>query len=991
MQAKTCGYTSRLPEYHVGFNNVDLQKLSVCQQLTAHGLLLANAIVAGNVASDKARIEVIDAREVKSKIVKVWNELYVNGNARIVKSFKADADGVFKKDLYVHGNIWSVSGTTVNLVAGSATDDTSVMNGNLRVEKFLSVGKDATVEGHLTANASYTDMSFTNYLYATKSVTSNVGTFKTLHVTQGHADDLTVMDRLLVGGHIVSNARLLYSINVSNVDIGVLPVPHGGTGAESFQKDALVVGNGVHGLYAPGFLTVDAQESTLHIDGRVSGNAEMLHSINASNVTIGVMSVTQGGTGRGALDANRVLVGSGTSEVLSPSELAWDGSELSIVGDLSISGYIKGDGSKLVSINASNIDAGVTSVAHGGTGRFFLDDRKILVGAGADGITSSELYYSQGLLGIHVPNPTEALDVLGNALVTGDVSITGGLFADGRNLTSLNAASIESGVLGVSVGGTGATAHAKDRLIAGNLEDPLYDAANLVYDPNQGFLGVGGPPQSLLHVYGDTLVQGNLTVIGTRVEQTTVEALVDNNIIVLNASLTDTTFSGESGILVNRGLQTSAALIWDESTQRWEFGKQGSTIPIAGYDPFMQTGMIPVFNDFNRNFSGFSELKFDTQQGLQVDGKVSASSFHGSGTNVTQLDASKVSQGVLPVGFGGTGNIAFQSGGLIVGGGTGPLRSAGDIVYDETTGSLAIGSITPQSGTKFAVGGHVAVKGHVLPAEDIIYDLGSPTSRWRDLYMSGDSIFLGNAILRADQEKGVFSVKNVFGQDMQVVANVDMSNVGVGTLAVNHGGTGIQNFPRGSFLVGNGSEPILAASNIVYDELIGALGIGRNPETTLDIQGDVRVSGNILQNDDRLGLWKMTQDDTYTYIDSGVAIGGVSQDPFSRLYVNGNLFATGSVTTASDARLKCDVLKIDGALEKLMNVSGYTYRRTDTEDASRHAGLLAQEVANVLPEVVRVRSDGMLGISYDNFGALLVEAIKDLATEVRELRSLVVA
>ena len=50
-------------------------------------------------------------------------------------------------------------------------------------------------------------------------------------------------------------------------------------------------------------------------------------------------------------------------------------------------------------------------------------------------------------------------------------------------------------------------------------------------------------------------------------------------------------------------------------------------------------------------------------------------------------------------------------------------------------------------------------------------------------------------------------------------------------------------------------------------------------------------------------------------------------------------------------------------------------------------GLIAQDVQQVLPEIVRKKKDGYLGVQYDKTVGLLVEAIKELKAEIDQLKS----
>ncbi len=96
-----------------------------------------------------------------------------------------------------------------------------------------------------------------------------------------------------------------------------------------------------------------------------------------------------------------------------------------------------------------------------------------------------------------------------------------------------------------------------------------------------------------------------------------------------------------------------------------------------------------------------------------------------------------------------------------------------------------------------------------------------------------------------------------------------------------------------------------------------------------------------------------------------------------------SILAVGSVSSASDARLKRDVRVIDDALGRLARVQGYTFARAGTaDDAPREAGVLAQEMRAALPEVVREDAEGMLSVAYGNVTALLIQAVKELQQRV---------
>lgn len=92
-----------------------------------------------------------------------------------------------------------------------------------------------------------------------------------------------------------------------------------------------------------------------------------------------------------------------------------------------------------------------------------------------------------------------------------------------------------------------------------------------------------------------------------------------------------------------------------------------------------------------------------------------------------------------------------------------------------------------------------------------------------------------------------------------------------------------------------------------------------------------------------------------------------------------NVIASGYVQSASDARLKTSIQKIENALDKVKRLNGVTYEKKGLK--GREVGLIAQEVEKVLPEAVGKDSD-YLSLAYGNMVALLVEAIKELSEKV---------
>jgi hypothetical protein len=114
---------------------------------------------------------------------------------------------------------------------------------------------------------------------------------------------------------------------------------------------------------------------------------------------------------------------------------------------------------------------------------------------------------------------------------------------------------------------------------------------------------------------------------------------------------------------------------------------------------------------------------------------------------------------------------------------------------------------------------------------------------------------------------------------------------------------------------------------------------------------------------------------------------GTQTNNGERLYVSGTIRATGTITANSDISLKKNLLKIENAIQKVEQINGYTYELKEG-NSKRYAGVIAQEIQEVLPEIVNKGNDGIYGVEYGNISALLIEAIKEQQIQINELKAL---
>jgi hypothetical protein len=172
----------------------------------------------------------------------------------------------------------------------------------------------------------------------------------------------------------------------------------------------------------------------------------------------------------------------------------------------------------------------------------------------------------------------------------------------------------------------------------------------------------------------------------------------------------------------------------------------------------------------------------------------------------------------------------------------------------------------------------------------------------------------------------------------------------------------------------------LAAGELAVNVTDGKLYLKR---TTGGIDSIIDVTSGAL-TDAEIFAKIIAQDGAGSGLDADL-LDGSDASAFARL--SGATFA-GTVTapnfvSSSDRRLKTDIAPIPDALTKVQALIGVTFRMDGSD--RRQMGLIAQDVQAVAPEAV-IEAEGILRLAYGNLIGLLVEAIKDLAAEVEQLK-----
>ena len=249
---------------------------------------------------------------------------------------------------------------------------------------------------------------------------------------------------------------------------------------------------------------------------------------------------------------------------------------------------------------------------------------------------------------------------------------------------------------------------------------------------------------------------------------------------------------------------------------------------------------------------------------------------------------------------------------------------------------------------------------------------------------------------QADARSGL-GLGTIATQGSSAVTITGGSITGITDLAVADGGTGASDQAGARTNLGLVIGTNVQAWDANLDQIAALaptdnnLIVGNGTAWTLETPSSARTS---------LGLGTMATQDS-----SSVSISGGSISGLTSLAVSGAITATGDITAfSSDARLKGDIQTITNALSKVKLITGITYRHNDLAksfgytDENRFAGVLAQEVEAVLPEVVvpapfDIADDGTSKsgenyktVKYEKIVSLLIEAIKELSTQVESMK-----
>lgn len=403
----------------------------------------------------------------------------------------------------------------------------------------------------------------------------------------------------------------------------------------------------------------------------------------------------------------------------------------------------------------------------------------------------------------------------------GDLNVNSALtsnnstYAFGKSESALNVNNAVTANDASYLGGTAAAGYAK---LAGNQIFTGNNTFNARLIVNGAFVANGSTG-----VAGQILTSNGSSIYWT--DQTTVSNVAANSLTSNAVTINDTIVIGNTTVNVFANSTTvsisnptssvslnSSAFSGTANNATYAYGKSESALNVNS--ALTSNNSTYAFGKTEGNLNVNSALTANLASYVTAnDGIVSNSSgvFVKAGTGVT-VNATGVHIG-QPVGT--TDNVTFN-----------------DVIIN---GNAALGSSTSD---RVSING--LVNTDIIPSANVTYSLGNTTNRWNDLYLSGSTIYLGNAAISEAGDGGV-SVGN-----LNITTTADIADLTVtgNTKLGNNTSADVVSF------ISTVNTNIIPSANITYDlggidQRWRAVYANTINATAGYIAGDLQVGGNV--------------------------------------------------------------------------------------------------------------------------------------------------
>lgn len=243
-----------------------------------------------------------------------------------------------------------------------------------------------------------------------------------------------------------------------------------------------------------------------------------------------------------------------------------------------------------------------------------------------------------------------------------------------------------------------------------------------------------------------------------------------------------------------------------------------------------------------------------------------------------------------------------------------------------------------------------------------------------------NNVIVKTTLLMGDDSKIIFQdgTQLILNKNTEIVSNVGPITAGDGSKSyATQSYAGLVQLAKSEDI--QGARNLIGLKGVSDSVVVSALQLAQELETRLSGFVAAGTGVSVAPVPNNAGTPE-EEDDFVTYTIS------IGQDVATDADVVFNsVTAAADICAFSDARLKQNVLSIDNSLTKIEGLRGVSYE-LKADPGVPHLGLIAQEVKEVVPEVVlHDQLSDMYKISYQSLIPVLIEAVKELSARVKRL------